>query len=200
MAARRSAGVVDWPSRWRLRRFSRNRRSSSRHRRGIFLRLRTWPSRSSTACARRYPQRARALAKARSRARKLTIRVIGLGGRMALGGAVLSDDLTGRRCDRLRRSWSISTARRRLDGLTSFPGSFPGAHRSPAPLSARMRLSRVFVLPLQLLEAAGVVGLHAAETGSASVGRWPPTPRGIGPRLRPPLLPREGDRPRGACG
>ncbi len=47
------AELVEVPSRWRLRRLGGTRRPSSRHRRWIFLRFTTWPSRRSTACARR---------------------------------------------------------------------------------------------------------------------------------------------------
>jgi len=66
-----------------------------------------------------------------------------------------------RRCDRPSRIWSISTARRRRDGPTS----------SPADLSERVDLELLVghdaletaVLPFEVLQALGVVDLHAAE-------------------------------------
>src|SRR6266568_2843823 len=59
------------------------------------------------------------------------------------------------------RSHNMCTARRRLDGLTSFPGRSPAARRSrvPCPRDDALQPS---VLDLELLQPAHVVGLHAA--------------------------------------
>ncbi len=66
-----------------------------------------------------------------------------------------------RRCDRPRRDCSISTARRRLDGLTSVPLQPPAGRRSQAPCGHDALQPRVFTL--QLAEALNVIGLHPAE-------------------------------------
>jgi hypothetical protein len=58
--------VVEIPSRRRLRRFTGTRRPYSRHNRWTSLRLQTRPSRTNTACARRYPHRGCARANART--------------------------------------------------------------------------------------------------------------------------------------
>jgi hypothetical protein len=80
---------------------------------------------------------------------------------MALGGAVLTDDVTRPRCERPSRRWSTSTARRRLDGPTSFLVALP--ERIDLELLVGHDPIQPGVLPLDVLEPLGVVGLHAAE-------------------------------------
>ena len=80
---------------------------------------------------------------------------------MPLGGAGLADDLARPRCEKPSRSWIMPDRPAALRRAHHFPLAISRRASISSSLSATMRFSRA-VLLLQLLQALGVVGLHAA--------------------------------------
>lgn len=122
-AMRRCAAL--WPRRSRLRVFDGRCSRSSFHNRCVRLGLTTRPSDLAMACALRQPHRGWLMAISRSQARSRCSTPSGRCGPYCCTERCWPTTRQARRCETPNRSTSITTARRRRSGLTSFPGSSP---------------------------------------------------------------------------